>query len=534
MTQKKYDVFLEGKIKENQDVESVKNSIAKLFKLDKKKADKLFAGKRKAIKKNLDLKTAEKYKEKIEKAGALCSIDEVIDEFLEIEIEIEDEGVPGEAPAEVVNGGMDESVEIIIEDDVEDDIEDGDEEVLEIDDGNEIGNISGNINMDKGDQVKTFACPKCGFVQDKALECVSCGILFSKFKKKGDAPPEGEVVKYPGDDGYESDVPLPGVTVYDEDSYDGLSEKEIKIKNIAFVIFLAAVILTCLAGFFKDRYPAVEDVYKPVFKNPKQSTTRRNPFNAYVDGKKYVIVPQFDYELNGLVVSYYDATGWWDLTHRFFWKDTLNLKDICVAYGDTVASGAYLGMSFKSGSWTCWSSFDKKWAMRNFCGSCISNNHLLAEDKEIQQQILRVRKGDQIYLKGYLASYSHSGGSRGTSVTRYDEGNGACETIYVTEFNIIQTANRTARFLFTLGAFVVFGSLCVVIFFVVKDVYLSTSDKTMGKEWRGGDKKNDAGAIAKLIIIARDLTGGDMGFKVKVVGRLLLLLFLLYLWYSLH
>jgi len=52
--------------------------------------------------------------------------------------------------------------------------------------------------------------------------------------------------------------------------------------------------------------------------------------------------------------------------------------------------------------------------------------------------------GDQIYFKGYLAEYAHSNRTftRGTSTSRTDTGNGACETVYVEDYQILRQANR--------------------------------------------------------------------------------------------
>jgi hypothetical protein len=58
------------------------------------------------------------------------------------------------------------------------------------------------------------------------------------------------------------------------------------------------------------------------------------------------------------------------------------------------------------------------------------------------------RVGDQVHFRGYLAEYSHHHGfafHRGTSVTRTDTGNGACETVYATDAEIVRTANRGWR-----------------------------------------------------------------------------------------
>jgi hypothetical protein len=53
-----------------------------------------------------------------------------------------------------------------------------------------------------------------------------------------------------------------------------------------------------------------------------------------------------------------------------------------------------------------------------------------------QYDTMASEPGDHIRLKGVLAKYANkdSGFNRGTSITREDTGNGACETIYLNEF----------------------------------------------------------------------------------------------------
>jgi len=85
-------------------------------------------------------------------------------------------------------------------------------------------------------------------------------------------------------------------------------------------------------------------------------------------------------------------------------------------------------------------------ALRAFRLDQISNNHLLTADPALRARIGDVTVGDQIHLEGYLASYSNASGfHRGTSTTRKDTGNGACETVYVTEFDIADPAPRGWR-----------------------------------------------------------------------------------------
>ena len=76
----------------------------------------------------------------------------------------------------------------------------------------------------------------------------------------------------------------------------------------------------------------------------------------------------------------------------------------------------------------------------------LSNNHLISDDEYIRKQVQKIRIGDQIRVRGYLAGYTAGGGSkRGTSTTRTDTGDGACETIYVEQFRIIEPATSYWR-----------------------------------------------------------------------------------------
>ena len=76
----------------------------------------------------------------------------------------------------------------------------------------------------------------------------------------------------------------------------------------------------------------------------------------------------------------------------------------------------------------------------------LSNNHLLSDRESIRDSVRDIRIGDQIRVRGYLASYTNpAGGTRGTSTTRLDTGDGACETIYVEDFEIVRAATSRWR-----------------------------------------------------------------------------------------
>lgn len=72
-----YHVVYKGQLIEGFDLESVKQSFAKAFKLDSTKSEKFFTGKAIVIKKNIDQQKARQYKHKMAKLGALVELRKV-------------------------------------------------------------------------------------------------------------------------------------------------------------------------------------------------------------------------------------------------------------------------------------------------------------------------------------------------------------------------------------------------------------------------------------------------------------------------
>ena len=74
MEKASYNIIFRGEIAEGRDIEEVKKNLASLFKVSDEKIEQLFSKRAVNIKKNVEHATAIKYKEAIEKAGALCSV----------------------------------------------------------------------------------------------------------------------------------------------------------------------------------------------------------------------------------------------------------------------------------------------------------------------------------------------------------------------------------------------------------------------------------------------------------------------------
>ncbi|MEO0574731.1 MAG: hypothetical protein AAF004_04645 [Pseudomonadota bacterium] len=186
---------------------------------------------------------------------------------------------------------------------------------------------------------------------------------------------------------------------------------------------------------------------------PEQRKTLRRAFDARWQGDAYQITPEFDYELTGLVVSFRQHDGNSRMHQRS--ADHLNVADLCVVWAGTARNPHLNKVSFWNGVFTCNFKTTDRAAWEAFDIHQISNNHLLSDDPTIRNAIDDVRIGDQITLRGSLASYvSPNGSKRGTSVTRQDTGNGACETIYVDSFEILQRSTSGWRML-------MYVSLCV-------------------------------------------------------------------------
>ena len=216
--------------------------------------------------------------------------------------------------------------------------------------------------------------------------------------------------------------------------------------------WLLLISLLILAATFvpKDRLPAPEHYDLASLNEPIQSPATAPPFSLQVQDQEYTIEPVNTYELQGVVVSYHDADSFTDIWHHRKWKDFLNVRDLCVIWGKNVATGVYQAMDFDNDSWTCWAYWPDAATGARFSMNQLSNNHLLTEDREIKQRLMSAETGDHIRLRGLLASYANTANNfhRGTSTTRTDTGNGACETIYLQDFEIVSKAHNRARRLF--------------------------------------------------------------------------------------
>lgn len=283
-------------------------------------------------------------------------------------------------------------------------------------------------------------CPKCDEQQPESETCRRCGIVFAKY--------ELALQRAQG-------VRRPVVVLSRRPAFPYRL-----IQQILRLIFLSSLGLLIWSHWKKGQLPPADFYDQTRLEAPRQTPTDATAFQIEARGIRYTIEPVFDYQLDGVVVSLHDSDVFWDIYHFKDWKDFINIRDLCVVWGDNVTSGVFRDMNYSNTTWTCWISTRDAGVAERFAWDQLSNNHLLTHDPAIHEAIKSAEIGDQIQFDGKLASYSHAGGfQRGTSVTRADTGNGACETVYVERFRITRKSNPGWRLVYRISATLTLAAL---------------------------------------------------------------------------
>ena len=212
-------------------------------------------------------------------------------------------------------------------------------------------------------------------------------------------------------------------------------------------VFVIAVVVLGMSFFQKDKLPGPEVFSEAVLSDPLQTPTDKAPFQTQINNQVYTITPLFDYHLSGVVVTDFESGSLGDIYHHRQWKDFLNVKDLCVVFGKNVQSDVFRKLRYRSGPWTCFFQIPDRQTGKQFRSDQLSNNHILTDNIDLHRLVMRAAPGDEVRISGMLANYQNqaTGFERETSISRTDTGNGACETIFVTDFSITKKANHLWR-----------------------------------------------------------------------------------------
>ena len=203
------------------------------------------------------------------------------------------------------------------------------------------------------------------------------------------------------------------------------------------IVLCASAALLLVSFWKRNELPPAAVLLPQLAEEPRQRATTKPPFHVEYSGVSYAVEPKFEYDLDGMVVSYRQHDGE-SLMHRLA-NDHLNMADLCVVWGSTAASPHLREIEFWNGIFTCNFQTSSRVAWDSIRTREIANNHLLSADDVIRREVGRVKIGDQIHVRGWLVSYGNGGHKRGTSITRDDTGDGACETILVDDFEIVRS-----------------------------------------------------------------------------------------------
>ena len=129
--------------------------------------------------------------------------------------------------------------------------------------------------------------------------------------------------------------------------------------------------------------------------------------------------------------------------------DTLSPLDLALAWGKVAEMNEEIDFGWEQSDRHCrvgalqQSEVDKLGGVSAVTAS-FSNNHIIPAEKCVEKQLLSIRRGDRVRLRGYLVNVdgydrSKNRGARWySSTSRTDVGDGACEIFYVTNVDIIQ------------------------------------------------------------------------------------------------
>jgi hypothetical protein len=218
-------------------------------------------------------------------------------------------------------------------------------------------------------------------------------------------------------------------------------------RRLISALFFGSLVLLLLSWINRDRFDPELPVHPGVTQEPLQNPVDEPEFTARANGVEYRVRPKYAYELSGLVVSYRRFSPDYGLHRR--WNDFINVADVCVVWGVNATDVDLNAFEFWNGEFTCTFATRNETAWRRFDRDRLSNNHLITDDPAVREVIDRLEVGDQVRFRGWLAEYGEPGGPfRGTSTVRTDRGDGACETVYVAEMEILDSMPTAWRKLF--------------------------------------------------------------------------------------
>ena len=212
---------------------------------------------------------------------------------------------------------------------------------------------------------------------------------------------------------------------------------KLRIQTFLGAFFFIVVLITIIAAVKKGAFVDHTRIIPELLRQPRGNSTLEKEFAFSYRNNVYKVIPLSDYEFYGLVVSHNDVNSFTDILRR---NKSAGTKDVAVIWGNNLRSNDFHKVEYgNSDTWVDWDcprgvTFDPK---------CISNNHLISDNKQMREQISKIHVGDQIYIKGLLVNYQNTNTPKHgqkSYLSRDDAGDGASEVIFVKELEILKAA----------------------------------------------------------------------------------------------
>lgn len=209
------------------------------------------------------------------------------------------------------------------------------------------------------------------------------------------------------------------------------------------VTVLCLLVLFCV-GFLMMPYilSATVREYRTIanIRAPIQVTTEVGTATVSGTGWKANMKYLASYDIEGLVVGTADYEG--DSLY-----DRASPRDISLAWGDTAAHSNLIMWERGNREMSANISIFSEWIIGKSYDELVtqfSNNHLIPMDQSILSQLKHIQRGDHVRLVGYLVDLRMYDKDNPliqyelkSSLERTDEGEHACEVMYVTEVKVL-------------------------------------------------------------------------------------------------
>ena len=257
-----------------------------------------------------------------------------------------------------------------------------------------------------GTDRKEQVCPKCGFTQDEAFECLRCGVIFQKYRARGSA--------------VSLEAAHPG---------NAARPRTTKVASLLQGKVILCCVLMAIAMFLLLRWyaqrPIVHGPGMIASKIPQQVNLRQAaPFRH----KEYVITPLATFDIEARVLS--------STRYRFDPGAELAPYDLALGWGpmsdESVLNALTITQSNRFYYW--WT--ERFPIPRRTIEVNSANMHLIPANDAMATRLGRVRTGHIVTIKGFLVRADRNNWHWISSLTRQDTGAGGCELIWVQEMTV--------------------------------------------------------------------------------------------------